>query len=72
MPESRTLLRPETLTPASTAATWCSRIVAWWTLVTLARTLDGLVDGLGRRLGLPVGVELRVVAFIELSVKLSC
>ena len=72
MPESRTLLRPETITPASTAATWCSRIVAWWTLVALAGTLDRLVNRLGRRLGLSIRVEVRVVAFIELSVKLSC
>ena len=31
--------------------------------IALAGTLDGLVDDLGRRLGLPVRVELRVVAF---------
>lgn len=30
--------------------------------IALAGSLDWLVDDLGRRLGLPVGVELRVVA----------
>jgi len=55
------------LMSASAPACRRPRGVAWWTFgagVALAGTLDRLVDGLGRRLRLPVRVELRVIAFI--------
>lgn len=56
---------PITSLPSATGTSSLLRCVVRWALsggVALSRPGRGLVDGLGRRLGLPIGVELRVIA----------
>lgn len=71
-PFERTLISAvEAVMPSTASRTHRPRRILTWTIgagITLAAPLDGLVQDLGRRLWLPVRVELRVIALSRVSV----